>query len=343
MIKKLNSAELMDRFTKAETDIKAIDSRLTLLTNAFSKRADVLRQEHAYNNVLLQELREKIGSGANNDTIVFANEDGILSGHYGIYGQTIHPAFVNTPNNAFNFRTSVGYVYKDIATVTINDETKKSYSDILKHDSILDQEPIFQEYNTNSITLSIAIDSTSSLLDRTYNVIEFCPYLPGSFDITSLTLIDINDNELSLDEITHVGSMRICLPTKYAFKSMTMKITLNYQDTTNKFPFGFKHIYFLDADYMDSSIIVPITKQDNIASITEALTIHDQYGVTSSTCSAQGIQIYLYFNGGTLENEITPLNGSNQSYIVRNVKTIYAKVPIDRSLISLSFKSIETR
>lgn len=345
MIQKNNSKELMERFQKAESDIKDIDNQLTSLIKNVENKVSIIHETQIYAEYLLNQLQEKENTD-DSDKIVFSYEDNIVSGTYGIYGQTIHPRFLNV-DNIFNFSTSVGSVYKDVATVTINDETKKQYSDILKDDTISDQQPVFNIYQSNAVSIKIAIPTDSTLIKREFNVIELCPFLPGSFDIESIKITESDDTEYEYaGSIEKCGYMRICFPNKIQLKDITFVCQLNYQSTGSFYPFGFRHIYFLDVDYADSSIIIPITKKSYIDYISEELSVHDQYGIhntSEDTCSKWGIKAYMYYNNNILENEITPLYGSNQSYISRNIKTIYLQIPITTSLISMEFKNINLR
>ena len=48
--------------------------------------------------------------------------------------------------NLFNFNSSVGYIFKDSASVAINDEFRDEYKDVLKHDTIFNKLPTFAQY-----------------------------------------------------------------------------------------------------------------------------------------------------------------------------------------------------
>lgn len=340
-----NSKELMDRFAKAESDIKDIDTEVNSLIKNIENKVSIISQAQDYSEYLLGQLQEKDSPG-DSDKIVFAYENDIVSGAYGIYGQTIHPRFLTT-DNIFNFSTSVGPVYKDVATVKINTDTKKQFADILKDDAVADQQPVFDLYKDNAVSMTITIPTNSTLIKRQFNVIELCPFLPGSFDIATITIVQSDGTEYNYPgSIDKCGCMRICFPNKIQLKEITFVFKLNYQTSGSLYPFGFRHIYFLDVDYADSSIILPITKKSYIDYISEEISVHDQYGIHNSsedTCSKWGIKAYMYYNNNILENEITPLYGSNQSYIPRNIKTIYLQIPITTSLFSMEFSKISLR
>ena len=333
----------MDQFSEAKEKINAIDDKLTEIRSGMEKRLAVVNEIQEYQDSLLQQLTEKSGT---NDKIVFSDENNILSGTVGIYGQTIHPLFLAQPNNVFNYKTGAGYVYKDVATVTINDAGNAAFKNILKHDTVSDIEPVFSYYQSNTITMAIEIDSNSSLIDRTFNVIEMAPFLPGSYTLISAYVIEQNSDTpiIVAQNIEHAGSMRICLPRKMNAKKIVFAIKLNYMNgNKNAYPFGLKHVYLYNAYIGESTIIVPITKTNYISALSEEITIKDQSGIYDTTCSEKGIKLYMYYNNNTLEGQITPMTAANQNYLSQNVKTVYAQIPITNGIISLNFKSIKTR
>lgn len=353
MIPKENSYQMMQRFAKAESDIQLIQQNIDSIQVQNEKKLAVVQAVQQYSLWKMQQLITRIGSGvAQSDRIVFADENYIVAGNYGIYGQTIHPAFVGTPRNVLNFQTNAGYVYRDIATVTINDEIKDEYCDILKHDSILDQSPVFNRYTSNDVTLTISLNS-SVVSDRTTNVIELCPFLPGSFTILSMTItaksgaVEQYTDEKTVEEhinISEVGAMRICLTNAIPLASVTLHIRIDYQDNQNTYPFGFKHIYFYHANFSStSSVVVLLEKNGYIDYVSEDILFQTQWGSAESTCKAEDVKSYLYYTNGVLQNEIATMNNSIQNYIPQNVKKIYVSIPIKTGMIAFEFKSLGIR
>ena len=54
-----------------------------------------------------------------------------------------------------NFNSSVGIIFKPTAVVSINGETNHEFTDVLKHDTIADKLPTFDQYTDNVLTLTI--------------------------------------------------------------------------------------------------------------------------------------------------------------------------------------------
>lgn len=350
MIQQENSYNLMERFAKTESDIKSIRNSMYTIQEDMEKKLTTINAVQQYNTYLLRQIQEKKrNQDDKSNCIVFAYEDDIVAGNYGIYGQTIHPSFIGTPRNLFNFYTSQGYVYRDIATVTINDDTRDEYKDILKHDSILGQSPVFFQETDDYVTMEIKF-ADNVVSDRTANVIELCPFLPGSFSIEELTIqpqsgaaVQYTDLEKQIQNIDEVGRMRIILDEKVSLKTVTFKIRLYYTHN-GTYPFGFQHIYFYNANISDTSYaIVRIQKPSYIDYISEKIYLHDQYQTLETSCSEQNIQAYMYYKDGILTGEIGTTDNSERNYLTKNVNTIYVKIPIKTGLISMTYKTIGLR
>lgn len=343
MIVKNNSFELMNRFKKAEQDINNIAASFEDLKNNLETKTKVLAQNNDYALWLLNKIKEK---KYNTNKILLADEDKIIAGAYGIYGSTVHPRFLSS-SNLFNLKTSLGYVYKDIATVSINEEEKKEYTNILKEDSISGKTPILEKYQGQDVKVKIEINTDSIFVERDFNVIELCPFLPGSFSISEIRIEEsLGDIYTYPGDINKTGLIRICLPKTLKLKSIIFFIHLEYQTEDNLYPFGFKHIYFLNAKLGTSSIIVPVEKNGYIDYISEEITVHDQYGIhrdAEDTCKKWHIKLYMHYSNDQLMNEIIPLYGTNQSYLSRNIRTFYMEIPITTSLVSVDFKNIQLK
>lgn len=347
MIFKNNSKDLMDRFHNAEDSIESIKTDLNNLITLHKKRSSVIEAIQLYDADMIQKIIEQTNNASNiSNKIVFSLEDNIASGKYGVYGQTIHPAFVSEPDNIFNFKTSEGYVYKNNGIVSINDTIRPEYRNILKHDSIEDLYPIFDEYDTDTIKLKIEFDSTGVVADKTFNVIELSPFLQGSFNIVSMEIEQDNaldSSTITYENINSVANMRICLSNKTVMKSITLNIKLLYQNTGGKYLFGMKHIYFYNADYASSYIVYNFKLNQYIDSISDKITFHTQFANVDTSCTQEGIKIYLYLSGGTPSYEIALSSNSTPNDIGRNTKNLYVYVPLNTSIISMEFDSISLR
>ena len=146
----------------------------------------------------------------------------------------------------------------------------------MKSDSLQDKEIIFDELNTDTITISYELDNSLALGTSRFNVIEIDPYIKGAYSLTSLECYSLDTSgNLSSTPITtvqgfnNIGKTRIILDKKIKFSKVVMTFKINFSTEVNNisvYPFGLKHIYFMEADFLadTSFVIVPIIADDYI-------------------------------------------------------------------------------
>ena len=121
-------------------------------------------------------------------------------------------------------------------------------------------------------------------------------------------------------------------------------IRVNFQNAAGKYPFGLKHLYFLNCNYNPNSYMVfYVDRNRYIDWVSDDIVIRDQDGLRLTTCTNEGIELYMEYNDGKLSSEITPSKGLNQNTIARNIYGFYVKVPIKKGTISLKFNEISER
>lgn len=350
MINKPNSLELMDKFNNVLEDVESIKTSIDDIKNKMETKLSIIDACNNYNSSLANNILLSETSTKSKDKIIFNyNTDKIVGGDYDIFGQTIHAAFVKLPENVFNFLTETGPIFKDNATVEFytdseNKDIKYDYNNILKHESDITKEDVFKIFDSDRITMAIQINVGNMVSGTDFNMIELCPYLPGSFNIEEIRLFTI-DQYLSQDlvlpnkrinGINDCGAIRIALDSKYQLYRIEFDIKINYQ--FNGYPFGFRHIYFLntDADTENDVIIIEVDKNDYIESVGQDITVIKPSGEVNTTANAYGIKYYLFYENGTLQ---TPLNNP----IARNVTKFYAEIPLKEPIIGIEFKDILVR
>lgn len=351
-IQRNNSYQLMKRLEDDESIIKSVRNDIEDILAAEQSKFAVINAIQKYNLDREYKIIERLRSVStgSNDRIVLAHEEDIVAGDYGIYGETVHPSFVGAPRNVLNVSTAAGYVFRNgVAKVTIDDDTRDEYLDILKHDSILPQAPIFLQKDSSFVKMKIEF-ADSVVSDRSTNCIEFAPYLPGSFSIEKLLITpqssaspQFTDKPIDIRNIDDVGTSRIILEDKIPIKSLEFEIRLKYKDG-DKYPFGFKHIYLYDANINTNSfIVVRLKKSSYIDYISEDITLRDQFEEKRTTCSAEDIHSYLYYSENNLQQEIGTNDSMSRLYLAKNVNTIYIRIPLKTSLLSFEFNTVGTR
>ena len=354
MIPKISSKEMSEILAQSKESIVNIENDMNATKADLSNKLLVIKNEQEYAIQELASLKELLTDGAGNDLrnkIVFARQSG-LGGKYDMFGTTIHPAFTKTPNNIFNFGTSAGAIFKNNANVRINNKVSESAKAMLMHDSIAGKGVAFAEYDSPTLKLEVELNVGDLLGDTAFNMIELAPFLPGSFTINSVEVYKIQSYmtqatlpDLQISQpITKVGASRILLDARYSLYKCVFNITLHYKNRNGKYPFGLRHLYFLNADFnRESYVVARIEKNRFIDWISDDLYVRDQNRQYKSSCAAEGIKVYMSYNNDILEYEVLTSKGLSENIIARNTKELYVKIPLTRGMISISFDKIADR
>lgn len=349
MIEKKNSLQVMELIKNSAERVSSIEDSIKNVENKIESKLKIINTYNKYLNDMFDSIN-LLGSSIKNNKIVYAlNRSSLVGGNYDIYGSTIHAAFVKLPENIFNFITETGPLYKDNATVKIiqNDEEQYKYNfcNILKHESDKTKEDVFHSFVDNTLTVSIEVNMGNLIGGTDFNIIEICPYLGGSFDITQIRLYTVEQyltQDLTVpakritDCIKNVTPCRILLDKKYSLYKIEFDIQINYND--QGFPFGIRHIYFLNAD-MDREnayVIAKISNDNYIASIGENIIETTIYSENRTNLHDKAVELYMFYDNNVLQNKIS-------GPITRNIKEFFAKIPIYNESIALEFKEIKTR
>ena len=365
MIQKPNSSQLMQEFKQMQDDMNSIKSDLAQVEEAINTKLEIINTYHqiAQNNAMQIQYGTR-----KKDSIYFAldADNVIVDGNYDIYGQTIHSPFKAIPEQMFNFITEDGPLYKDCASVyflTDNEEWntengyKYSYCDILKHEADLSKKDVYHTFSDSGLMLRVRLNHTNFYGNTECNMIEICPYFPGTFDITSIDIYTVTQylsegKDMEVPEITlsntenenepyikNVGACRFLLPETYQIYQIDFKIQIHKCEST--YPFGLRHIYFYNAkiDRKNDYIIVRISQEKYIDSIGDMVSIGSPVTEwTNKQAAIFGIEYYMTYDNGLLQNK---LESSEQ--LSRNIRTIYAKIPLFDCITHIDFEDITLR
>ena len=367
-----NSLELMEKFYKAEQNIKDMNTELERIKNKMSTKLTIINTINAYTASLENSILNSSDKSSKTRILFAHNTDKIKGGRFDTYGQTVHAKYIQMPVNIFNVLTEAGAIFKDNVKVSIypsddgsedwakpKSAYKDAYKSILKHESCKDKEDVFEVFTEDRITIEIQLNTGSLIGMSAFDTIEICPYLPGSFDIEEIRLytmqqyleqnlispIYYNGSELEdgrvLPFAEDVGNCRISMGESNQLYSIEIDIHINYTDGTG-YPFGLRHLYFLRtaADTSSDYIIVEIEADDYIESIGKEIKLYTASGDIDDTYTSEsyGIKYYMFYSNGVLDTEIIP-----DTTITRNIKTFYAKVPLKKPLIGIEFCDIILR
>lgn len=348
-IKKMSSQEYNNILSNATNKIEDISKEMKSIKNDMTKKLTIIKHEQEY----LSQLYDKtIYATQQDDTFVFLNNnkyEGLFNG----YSSVVHAYFKQTPINVFNLKVVNGQesFFRDEVKVMINGIEDDVFKNILKADDVADKEIFFEEYEFNSaiktlednttvleeknnlITITIETDKAKAIGTSKFNIIELDPYLYKSFNIEALNIYtdDSDVPTVTMNNISKVGKTRFILDKKYEFKKVEFIIRTLYCSNTNGkevWPFGIKHLYFLEADFRsDSYIIVDYTSEDYIDEVKDSVEVITSTGIRTSSLTEEGIRIFLSSSNGMLENEQEPSNDIKKP-IARNLNTIFFHIPL---------------
>lgn len=340
---KKTTSDFMEMFDNANSTLETARSNISALSKTLNKQLEILQYSTDYISQKLNTLN-KITQG-NSNKIIFADAD-IVAGLYSTYGANITPHLLKTPINLTNYSTGTSYIYKDNVTVTINDVEDTDFKDALKHDTISGKETFFKKYSDSDLYIDINLQTGNMLSSIRMNTLEFYPVLDGSFDIESIDVYspaDSSNPAHTISNITSVGRTRYILDSKIKVSRVHIHIKLKYKDEAlDKYIFGLKHLYLLDADYSSGSYtIIKITKDQAIKYIYSTFKLESQnstYNDADLDASNMDVQFYLDYDNGVLSREVTLSSDTSLSYISSNTKTVYMKLPIYTAYISVTPK-----
>lgn len=351
-IKKMSSQEYNRILEDANNKIKDTSKVIAGIKKDIEKKILISSHEFSYLNSKIDSIEYKEPKDSNY-VLLAENNRGLFE----TYCNVVHPSFKKAPINIFNLKSvnsDIPY-FRDEVIVKINDIENDYYKSILKDEKNPTKEIYFEEFrsvseiilnettnehekiNKDSIKIEIEVDKDKIIGSSKFNIIELDPYLYSSFDISKIEIFgeDFNKPLTVIEDIRGAGKTRILLDTKYLFKKVTFYVEPRYRVEKNEeiiIPFGFKHIFFLDADFRnDSYIILKFDSDKYIDHIKNDMKVTTPLGEFDTTVKEQGIKIYLEDVNGILqaEQEVTE---NIKKPIARNLKTIYFKAPIGRSL-----------
>jgi hypothetical protein len=356
-IPKLNSKDLNSVLTKAQNAIVKMQSDVDSIKLDTAEKLMVLRNEQEFVMGELLKMSTILDNSADgnqlrgikNKAILTGGES--LSGTYDSFGTTVHRKFLRQPVNVFNLMTTNGPMFRDNVEVSINGEKREKHKQILMHTAAVGKGTVFGEYNSPNIKLEVTIDTGNLLGDTNFNVIEIDPFLAGSFNIKSLKVFDMHRDpasatpEYEAKDLKRVGPSRFILDRKYELLKVEMEIELLFKNGIGKYPFGLKHLYFLNADFNpDSFIVAKIEKNNFVETISEDIFVKDQFGKRATTTKDEEIRLYLSETNGVLEYELETSSNQIINAVSRNTREFFVRIPLQNSaLTSIEFDRIETR
>lgn len=329
------------------------------LNNQISRHIDSLKDGNRINETIFDGETVLKKNIYNANKILFVDTNKVLeaNSNYEKYGNCIHPKIVGNLDNLLNFNSASGYIFKNSATVSINEEVKEEYIDVLKHDTILNKMPTFFQYSSDTVTLTIEFPDNPIVGSATCNAIEISPFLAGASILKNITIITTPGTQLSnkaivIDYDQPLEDTRILFDNTYSIKTMVLNFKLTFVNNLGMYPFGLRHIYLYNANFdtKNSNIVIKNEYKNLIKYINDNIVISDQtadevgnrYSKHSTTCSEMDIKLYSYLSNGNLLYPIETHTRDIVNQISRNTKVFYADIPVKKAMYSIEFLKVRT-
>lgn len=350
MIHKMSSQDFNEILDDCKKSIDKTRIDINNIKEEIDIKTLITEYEMEYINLLLKE----ISYSSKDDEFMMLSA--ALGGLYETYSSVTHATFKREATNVFNLKAvnSNADFFRDEVDVAINGITNEYFKNILKSDKVENKKIFFEErkdfssvptsdiediekhlLNKNNIKIEFNINSERAVGSSRFNVIELDPFLMGSFNIESIEIYE-EDKAKSIKTIPRIeraGKIRIILDKKYVFKKVVINIEPEYNTIKSGvkiIPFGFKHIFFLEADFRtDSKVILRYRSNEYIDFINNSATLLTPFGKKETSLTEEGIKIFLDYKNNILENEHQP-SEMVKNPIARNLQTIYFEIPLKK-------------
>ncbi len=334
---KMSSQDLNKEFASKKEKIDEIQIAINEYKNDINKKLMIVN----YSLEVANNKMTMLGAGINADKTLIAFDNNVFNnGMHEQYCYEIHPKFKTTPIDIFNLNLSNGgSMFKQAITCTVNGIANEEWINVLQAENVPTKKIIFDEYFTDTVEVAYTIDPTASWGTSRFNLIEIDPYINGIYTIESIDCYSIDTkNQLSSDpvksfsNIENIGKTRLILDEKIRFGKVVFKFKINFKAHVNDsavYPFGIKHIFFKDADFVSGSCaIVQARFGDYVEFVEDDITLYTPEGKIETTCSYYGIEAFTTYESNTLLNKIQFSNKAGTYRIPKNTNSIYFKIPL---------------
>ena len=334
---KLSSQELNKEFAEKKEKIDEIQLSVNNFKAEINKKLMVVN----YALEVANNRQSILGAGVNNDQTLIAFDNNVHNnGMFEQYCYEIHPKFKTTPIDIFNLNLSNGgCVFKQNVNCKVNGITNSEWINVLQSENIPTKTIVFDEYYTEDITVEYTLDNTSTWGTSRFNMIEIDPYISGIYSIAAVECYTVDTaNNLSAEpakafyNINSFGKTRLILDEKIRFGKVVFKFKCDYKshiNDTEVYPFGIKHIFFKEADFVTGSCaIVHARFNDYIEYIEDEVTLYTPTGKIDTFCSYYGIEAYTTYENNTLMNKVQYSTGAGIYRIPKNTMSLYFKIPL---------------
>lgn len=337
----MNSQDLNKQFLESKQRLDETKIEISKIKNDLGKKIMITN----YGLEFATQKMDALNSGILIDEKL-AIFDNSAVGEFEKYGMMVHPKYKKQPIDIFNLKLLSGdTMFRKAISAKINDIENKDYINLLISDNNILKNIIFEELKEDIVKIEYELDNTVALGMSRFNTIEIDPYIYGAYDILSIDLFTQDDNgeintepTVSLNGYQNIGKTRIILPEKIRFSKVIFTFKINFESEVNGvklYPFGLKHIYFMESDFLqDSNVILKVTSDKYMEYIYDKVKLFTTNGVIETTCEEYGIKLYTDYEGGNLLGRIYTSSDAGVNRIAKNTRSFYAKIPLIKNNIA---------
>lgn len=334
-IPKMGSKEFNEIFLNAQKNTLDFEQKIQAIKNDVNKKIMIIN----YNEEFINKKLDAINTGmiASDKIVSF---DYNAYGIFNSYGYMVHPKFKKTPIDIMNLKLPTGNnFFREGVSAKVNGDERPEYVNVLMSDNHISKQIIFEEFDTDRITLEYTLDNHYELGVMRFNMIEIDPYLLGAYDLLSIKIYTLDKTNTISAEPTYIcngfnniGRTRIVLSDKIKFAKIELEFKINFKTERNMvdvFPFGLKHIHFLEADFLEDSFIISEFISDKFVEyVMDDMWIYSTQGKYKIDAHEYGIEVYTDYENNTLMGKVNLSSEAGIYRIPKNTKKLYVKIPL---------------
>lgn len=341
-IPSMSSIELNKIFANAQKQTLEFEQKIQAIKNDTNKKLMI----NNYNNEFINRKQDVINAGLiANDKIVSFDHNSY--GVFNDYGYMVHPKFKKSPIDIMNLKLPQGdNFFREGVVAKVNDVERPEYVNVLMSDNHVSKSIVFEEFDTDSISIEYSLENQYTLGVMRFNTIEIDPYLFGAYDLVSVEIYTLDKTNNISAEPTHIyegfsniGRTRIVLPEKIKFAKVILNFKVNFKterNSVNIYPFGLKHIHFMESDFIEESFVITQFISDKFVEyVMDDMIMYTTQGKKTIDAHEYNIEVYTDYENNTLMGKVNLSSDAGIYRIPKNTKTLYVKIPLLKKDVKL--------
>lgn len=331
----MSTQELNSIFANAQKQTIEFEQKIQAIKNDINKKMMIVKYENEFINKKLDAINT--GLIANDKIAAFDHNS------YGIfndYGYMVHPKFKKTPIDIMNLTLPNGdNFFRDGLIAKVNNIEKPEYINLLMSDNHISKSIVFEEFDKDNVSIEYNLSNQYTLGVMRFNTIEIDPYLHGAYDLLSVDIYTLDKtNNISAEPtyqfngFNNIGRTRIVLEEKIKFAKIVLNFKINYKTERNNiniYPFGLKHIHFMESDFIEDSFVITQFISDKfIEYVMKDMILYTTQGKFNINAEDYKIEVFTDYENNTLMGKVNLSSDAGIYRIPKNTKTVFVKIPL---------------